>query len=84
MQTVIRRDLVESIPHPMMQDILDYHSGVDRGRADCGPGRGEAVDVDPPGARPDPRPVSRVDRSLAAEHFDGEIIIGDDLTTVTV
>ena len=27
-QTVIRRDIVESIPHEMMQDILDYHSGV--------------------------------------------------------
>lgn len=81
-QTVIRRDLVEIIPNDMIQDILDYHSGVE-----------EAAQT---AARVGARrlvlthlvPAPTVDQypdwiALAAEHFDGEIVIGDDLTTVT-
>jgi len=82
-QTVIRRDIVESIPNKMLQDILDYHSGV--------------VDAAQTAARVDAKrlvlthlvPAPSPDQYLewisrAAEHYDGEIVIGDDLTTVTV
>ena len=81
-QTVIRRDLVQLIPNVMIQDILDYHSGV--------------VDAAQTAARVGAKrlilthmvPAPTAEQysewiALAAEHFDGEIVIGDDLTTVT-
>ena len=82
-QTVIRRDLVEAVPNEMFQDILDYHSGVVEAAqtaARVGARRlvlTHLVPAPPPGAYDDW--VAR-----AAEHFDGEIIIGDDLTTITI
>ncbi|MGH1504625.1 MAG: MBL fold metallo-hydrolase [Acidimicrobiales bacterium] len=82
-QTVIRRDLVEAIPHPMLQDILDYHSGVVEAAqtaARVGAGR-LALTHMVPAPTPDQYPDWI---ALAAEHFDGEIVIGDDLTTITV
>ena len=82
-QTVIRRDLVQLIPNDMIQDILDYHSGV--------------VDAAQTAARVGAKrlilthmvPAPTAEQysewiALGAEHFDGEIVIGDDLTTVTV
>ena len=82
-QTVIRRDLVELIPNPMMQDILDYHSGVVEA----------AQTAERVGAKrlafthmvPAPTPETYPEWiALAAEHYSGEVIIGGDLTTVTV
>lgn len=32
-QTVIRRSLVQAVPAPRLQDILDYHSGVEEAAA---------------------------------------------------
>jgi ribonuclease Z len=68
---------------PRLQDILDYHSTVEQAaqtatRAGVGtlvlthyvPGIG-------PGQEDDWR-------ALAAAHFAGEIILGDDLTSVTI
>lgn len=82
-QTVIRRDIVKAIPNEMLQDILDYHSGV--------------IDAAQTAARvgvkrlvlthlvPAPTPEQYPEWiALAAEHFDGEIIIGDDLTTIAI
>ena len=82
-QTVIRRDLVELIPNPMFQDILDYHSDVE-----------EAAQT---AARVDAKklvlthmvPAPSTDQypewiALARKHFDGEIILGDDLTTFSI
>lgn len=82
-QTVIRRDIVESIPVEMIQDILDYHSGV--------------VDAAQTAARvgakrlalthlvPAPQPAQYGEWvARAAAHFDGEVLIGDDLFTITV
>jgi len=82
-QTVIRRDLVEIIPISMMQDILDYHSGVVEA----------AQTAERVGAKrlalthmvPAPAPETYPEWiALVAEHYSGEVIIGDDLTTVTV
>ncbi len=82
-QTVLRKDLVELMPNPMAQDILGYHSGV--------------VEAAQTAARvgvkrlvlthmvPAPTPEQYPDWvELAAAHFDGEIVIGDDLTTVAL
>ncbi len=82
-QTVIRRDIVEMIDHVMMQDILDYHSGVVEAAqtaARVGAKR-LALTHMVPAPTPDQYPewIAR-----AAEHFDGEVIIGDDLTTITI
>ncbi len=82
-QTVIRRDLVEIIPISMMQDILDYHSDVVEA----------AQTAERVGAKrlalthmvPAPTPATYPEWvALVAEHYSGEVIIGDDLTTVTV
>lgn len=82
-QTVIRRDIVELSPLEMMQDILDYHSGVvDAAQTAARVGAKRLVLTHMvPAPTPDQYPewVAR-----AAEHFDGEILIGDDLLTVTI
>ena len=82
-QTVIRRDIVEMIPSEMLQDILDYHSSViDAAQTAARVGAERLVlthlvPAPPPGQYDDW--IAR-----AAEHFGGEIVIGDDLTTVTL
>ncbi len=82
-QTVIRRDLVEATPNEMFQDILDYHSGViDAAQTAARVGSKRlALTHMVPAPTPEQYPewIAR-----AAEHFAGEIIIGDDLTTITV
>jgi ribonuclease Z len=82
-QTAIRRDIVEMIPNEMMQDILDYHSGVVEAAqtaARVGAKRLALTHMVPaPTAEQYPEWVA-----LAAEHYAGEVIIGDDLTTITI
>lgn len=82
-QSVIRRDIVETIPNEMMQDILDYHSGVVEAAqtAQRVGARRLVLTHMVPAPTPDQYPewIAR-----AADHFDGDVIIGDDLTTVTI
>lgn len=82
-QTVIRRDIVEMIPNEMLQDILDYHSGVvDAAQTAARVGAKRLVlthMVPAPTPEQYPEWIAK-----AAEHFDGDVIIGDDLTTVTI
>jgi len=82
-QTVIRRDLVKLLPNAMMQDVLDYHSGVVEAAqtaARVGAKRLVLTHLVPaPTPEQYPEWIAR-----AAEHFDGETIIGDDLTTITI
>lgn len=82
-QTVIRGDLVKLIPSEMMQDILDYHSSVEQaGQTAARNGAKRLVLTHMvPAPTPDQYPEWQ---ALAAAHFDGEIVIGDDLTTVTI
>lgn len=82
-QTVIRRDLIELVPNPMAQDILDYHSSlVDAAQTAARVGVKRLVLTH---MVPAPTPEQYPEWiELAAAHFDGEIVIGDDLTTVTV
>ena len=80
-QTVIRADLVRQVPNTRFQDIVDYHSTVeDAGRTAAGAGVGTLVlthYVPPIGAD-----GSEEWRALAAQHYAGEIVVGDDLTTI--
>ena len=82
-QTVIRRDLVQLIPNQMIQDILDYHSGVVEAAetATRVGARRLALTHMVPAPAPEQYPewIAR-----AREHFDGEVILGDDLTTITI
>jgi ribonuclease Z len=82
-QTVIREDLVRQVPNARFQDIVDYHSTVEdaaRTAARAGVGTLVLTHYVPPMA-PDQADEWR---TLAAKHFAGEIVLGDDLTTVRV
>jgi ribonuclease Z len=82
-QTVIRADIVKTIPNEMIQDILDYHSSVEQAAQTAA--RNRAIRLVLTHMVPAPTPEQYPEwQALAAEHFDGEIIIGDDLTTVTI
>jgi len=80
-QTVIRDDLVRMIPSPRLQDILDYHSTVEQAaQTATRAGVGTLVLTHyVPGISPGQEDEWR---ALAAAHFDGEIVLGDDLTSV--
>lgn len=81
--TVIRADLVQAIPVPRLQDILDYHSSVEQAAQTAsrnGVGTLVLTHYVPPMA-----PGAEDEwRAIAAEHFDGPIELGDDLHTVRV
>ncbi len=82
-QTVLRRDIVELLPGPMAQDILDYHSGVVEAAQTAARVGAERLALTHmvPAPMPDQYPEWV---ALAAEHYDGDVIIGDDLTTITI
>ena len=81
-QTVIREDLVKLVPRQRFQDILDYHSTVGQA-ADTAQRAGVSILVLTHYV-PAP-PLGQYDewRSLATG-FTGHLVVGDDLTAVTV
>lgn len=82
-QTVIRDDLVALVPNARLQDILDYHSTVVQAAqtaARCGVGTLVLTHYVPPLAPGQ----EEAWRAIAAEHFDGPIVLGDDLTRASV
>lgn len=82
-QTVIRRSVVEAIPHPRMQDILDYHSSsVDAARTATRAGVRTLVFTHcvPPVA-------PGAEGEWLAEvrpHYDGKVLMPADLEVVVV
>lgn len=81
-QTVIREDLVRAIPAARLQDILDYHSTVEQAAqtaARAGVRSLVLTHYVPPMTPGD----EDAWRALAAAHFDGDVVLGDDLTTAT-
>jgi len=82
-QTVIRADLVMAIPNRRLQDILDYHSTVEQAAetaSRAGVGTLVLTHCVPPVA-----PGAEEEwKAKAAAHFAGRIILGPDLTAVTV
>lgn len=82
-QTVLRDDLVQMVPNERFRDILDYHSTVaDAARTAARAGVGALVLTH---YVPPIQPGQEDEwRGLAAEHFGGTIVLGDDLTAVEV
>jgi ribonuclease Z len=80
-QTVVRPDLVKMLPAPRLQDILDYHSSCEQaGQTAARAGVRTLVLTHPV---PNPAPGTEDEWiAQAAAHFDGEIVLGPDLTTV--
>jgi ribonuclease Z len=77
-QTVIRRALVEAIPAPRLQDILDYHSGIEQA-ADTATRAGVATLV-MTHMVPAPWPGTEDEWiAEAAAGFGGEIVLAHDL-----
>jgi ribonuclease Z len=79
-QTVIRDDLVKFIPSIRLQDILDYHSTVAQA-ADTAQRAGVKVLVLTHFV-PAPAPGSDDEWRALAVNFKGDVVIGDDFTSV--
>ncbi len=79
-QTVVRPELVQQIPSPRLQDILDYHSSVEQA-ADTAQRAGVKAlmltHMVPP-----PAPGSDDEWRALASSFKGTVVIGDDLTSL--
>src|SRR4029453_13111910 len=76
-QTVIREDLVRQVPNIRFQDIVDYHSTVEdaaRTPARAGVRTLVLTHCVPPMAADQAGDW----RALAAQHFAGDIVFGDD------
>lgn len=80
-QSVIRDDLVRAVPNRRLHDIVDYHSSVAQAGQTAARNRvGRLVLTH---MVPAPAPGGYDEWiAVAAANFDGEIVIGDDLTTV--
>jgi len=87
-QTVVRDDVIRNIPLKRLQDVLDYHSSVaDAARTATRAGVGTLVlnhCVPAPGPDPDGPNGRNAWLAMAAEHFDGEILLPDDLDRISV
>jgi ribonuclease Z len=82
-QTVIRPDLVATVPSARLQDITDYHSSVeDAARtAKRGGVRTLVLTHMVPAVAPGDE-ASWIDAATA--HFDGEVVLGEDLLSLDV
>ncbi len=82
-QTVVRPDLVQAVPNPRFNDILDYHSSCeDAGRTAAEAGVGMLVlthPVPPPGPGSEDEWIAQ-----AAAHFSGDIVLAHDLWSHTL
>jgi ribonuclease Z len=78
--TVVRRDLIEPIGLPRLTDVLDYHSSVeDAARTASRTGVRTLVLTHPV---PTPAPGTEHEWiALATAHFDGQVLLADDLLT---
>jgi len=82
-QTAIREDLVAAIPIQRLQDILDYHSSVAQAAQTAS--RAAVGRLVLTHYVPAPAPGGLTEwRTIAAEHFDGEVITPDDGTVIDI
>ena len=79
-QTVIRDDIVRQVPNARLQDILDYHSTV--GQAAATASRAGVRYLILTHYVPAPAPGTEQEWRDLAVGFTGEVIVGDDLTSV--
>jgi ribonuclease Z len=81
--TVVRRDLIELIGLPRLQDVLDYHSSVPDAAQTAA--RGGVRTLVLTHLVPAPAPGAEQEWiDQAAPHFQGQVIVAADLTTVEV
>jgi len=82
-QTVLRDDIVRLFPLPRFQDILDYHSTVEQAAETATKAGVQKLVLTHyvPGIAPGQEDEWR---AIAAAHFSGDIVLGDDLTSVTI
>jgi ribonuclease Z len=81
-QTVVREDLVKLVPNARFNDILDYHSTVEQAAQTAARAEVRTLVLN----HPVPAPAAGSEAewiALAAEHFDGEILLAHDLLTVS-
>ena len=82
-QTVLRDDLVRMVPMQRFQDTIDYHSTV--AQAAQTSKRAGVRTLVLTHQVPTPAPDSADEWiAIAREFFDGEIVFGEDLTTISV
>lgn len=82
-QTVLREDLVKLVPMARFQDILDYHSSVEQA-ATTATRAGVRTLVLTHYVPALPAGMEDEWRVMAAAHFDGEVVLGDDLTSISL
>ncbi|HTL84967.1 MAG TPA: MBL fold metallo-hydrolase [Acidimicrobiia bacterium] len=82
-QTVLRDDFVRMVPMQRFQDTIDYHSTVVQAAETAK--RCDVRTLVLTHQIPTPAPDAADEwLAIAREHFDGEIVFGDDLSTVSV
>ena len=82
-QTVIRSDLVSLSPNSMLLDILDYHSDLEQAAKTAARANAKRLVLTHMVPAPSEDQYSEW-IAIAQEHFSGEIVIGADLTTVSL
>jgi ribonuclease Z len=82
-QTVLRDDFVRMVPMQRFVDTIDYHSTVVQAAETAK--RGDVRTLVLTHQIPTPAPDAAEEWiAIAREHFDGEVVFGHDLTTVSV
>ena len=82
-QTVIRSDLISLSPNSMLLDILDYHSDLEQAAKTAARANAKRLVLTHMVPAPSEDQYSEW-IAIAQEHFSGEIVIGADLTTVSL
>jgi ribonuclease Z len=81
-QTVLREDLVRMVPMQRFVDTIGYHSTVEDAARTATRGRVRTLVLTH--QIPTPGPGTRDEWvALARPHFDGEIVFGEDLSSIT-
>ena len=80
-QTAMREDQVLAVPNPMFHDVVEYHSTVEQAAQTAAKGGVGTLILTH--YVPAPPPGDEMEwAASAADHFDGIVIAGPDLTTV--
>jgi len=82
-QTVIRPDQIALLPFPRIQDVIDYHSSVEQAAATATRGGVRTLLM----THPVPPPMHGTEaewEDMARSGFSGQVILGADLTKLTV